>query len=98
MPSFDIEKDYFLEEYHRFRKIMCAADISTEDKLEAYKGLWFVYLNLKIDMPEDDKETCKFAMDALDMELNMRIGIQVRMEIEALVRAEIEAQLEAING
>ena len=94
MPAFQITKEYFLKEYHLFRALMCSADKSVDDKLEAYKALWFVYLNLKTDMLEDDKETCKFAMGALDMELNLRIGIQFRMEVEALVREEFEA----LNG
>jgi hypothetical protein len=92
MPAFQITTEYFLKEYHRFRAAMGQRDIDIEDKLELYKGLWFVYLNLKVDQDENEKEMCKMAMGALDIELNMRIGMQVRMEIEALVRAEFEAQ------
>ena len=98
MASFQITKEYFLEEYHRFRAVMCRSDITTEDKLEAYKGLWFVYLNLKIDIPEKDKELCEMAMGALDIELNMRIGFHIKMEIEALINAEVEARLLEIKA
>ena len=97
MPAFDITKEYFLKEYHLFRAFMCRSDKTVDDKLEAYKALWFVYLNLKTDMLEDDYETCQFAMGALDLELNMRIGLQFRMEVEALVKAEFKA-MELQNG
>jgi hypothetical protein len=93
MPAFQITTEYFLKEYHTFRAIMGKRDVDVEDKLELYKGLWFVYLNLKVDQPADDKEMCKMAMSALDIELNMRIGMQCRMEIEALVRKEFEKAL-----
>ena len=54
-------------------------------------------LNLKLDMPKDDKEICSLAIAALDTELNMRIGIQMRVDIEALVKIEVNARLEAEN-
>jgi len=99
MPAFQITTEYFLTEYHRFRAIMGQRDVDIEDKLDLYKGLWFVYLNLKVDQPKDEKEMCEMAMSALDIELNMRIGMQVRMEIEALVRLEVaKALLEQVNG
>ena len=58
MAAFDITKEYFLQEYNDFRQIMCSGSISQENKLEAYKGLWFVYLNLKLDLSDNDKELC----------------------------------------
>ena len=93
MASFDITKDYFLEEYNKFRAIMCSKAYDLGQKLDAYRGLWFVYLNLKVDLPEKEVDLCRGAMGALDLELNMRIGYQMRADIEALVKASVKAGL-----
>jgi len=90
IESNKVKKDYFLEEYNRFRDIMCSSVYSIDKKLEAYKGLFFVYMNLDPNQPKEDEELCQTAMTTLDMELNMRLGIQMRMDIEALVANAIE--------
>jgi hypothetical protein len=88
MPANEITTKYFLKEYHLFRAIMCDGDTDIEDKLEAYKGLWFVYVNLKLDQPQDERELCMSAMEALDTEFNMRIGLQAFTKIKALIMLE----------
>jgi hypothetical protein len=91
MPAYEITTEYFLKEYHLFRALMCRADKSVDDKLEGYKALWFVYLNLKLDQPKDKRELCMDAMNALDVELNMRIGLQAFTKLKALIMLETGA-------
>ena len=91
MGANEITKEYFLQEYNDFRQIMCSGSITQENKLEAYKGLWFVYLNLKLDLPDTDTKLCQGAMEALDVEFNMRIGLQFQMDVEAYTRAQMIA-------
>jgi len=84
MPENKITYKYFLSEYHKFREIMCSRDISIEDKLEAFKGLVYEYVNLDPETSEDDKGVCETAMSALSYELNMRIGYQFESQLDAL--------------
>ena len=91
MPEHEITKDYFLKEFVEFRKIMCSRKYTIEDKLKAYKALWFIYLNLKSDISTDDEELCKDAMNALDIEFNMRIGYQQQEDILDIIKAEVGA-------
>ena len=88
MPANEITTKYFLKEYHLFRALMCRSDVEVEDKLEGYKALWFVYVNLKLDQPKDERETCMSAMEALDIEFNMRIGLQAFTKIKVLIMLE----------
>jgi hypothetical protein len=41
--------DYFRSEYTAFRNIMCSTEYSPEEVEDAYRGLFLVYLNLKVD-------------------------------------------------
>ena len=82
MPAHKITTKYFLEEYSRFRGIMCSTEYDMEQKLEAYKGLFFVYVNID---PDVDSELCKGAMEALDLELNMRLGYEAMLQIANIV-------------
>ena len=72
---------------------MCSMEYNTTQKLDAYKGLCFVYFNIKTNLSKDDKEFCITTMKSLDLELNMRINIQVRMDIETLVKMKVESNL-----
>ena len=47
-----IPADQFLEEYHRFRKIMGLKKYTTEEKEEYFGGLTYVYLNINEDDPK----------------------------------------------
>jgi len=90
MKAFSIPKEYFFKEYHDFRKVMGTKGISVEDKLEAFKGFFYVYLNLNVNLPEKDKEICISAMDALNVEVNMRLGLQSIQEIMDNLKEELE--------
>jgi len=83
MPENEITKEYFLTEYHKFREIMCSMT-SVDDKLNAFKGLLYVYMNLDPKLSVDDKELCDMSMQSLSLELSMRIGYQAQIEIEKL--------------
>jgi len=48
----EIPCDYFLEEYHRFRKIMGCKGNTIEQIEEYFSGLTYVYLNMKESDPK----------------------------------------------
>lgn len=44
--------DYFIEEFHRFRKIMCSTEYTQEYKDDAFSALTYVYFNVSQDDPK----------------------------------------------
>lgn len=83
-PTNNFSKEFFLKEFHGFRAIMCSAIYNVEQKLDAFKGLFYVYVSLDSEMSEDDRELCESAMSMLNSEFNMRLSIQETMQITAL--------------
>lgn len=79
-----ITVDYFRQEYGDFRKIMCSANYSTEQKLDAFEALVFVYMNIDPSISKEDESSCQIAMQSLKIEFDMRLGYQAVMEIHAL--------------
>jgi hypothetical protein len=67
--------DYYLQEYHSFRKILQSTAYTVEQKLDAFQGLTFIYFNVK---PENSKqeELLKSSFAALEREVNTRLGYQ----------------------
>ena len=70
-----ITGDYFLSEYHAFRKIMCSRKYTIKQKDDAFAGLTCVYLNVPADDPKI--KTCKAAYEALFEEYPKRIVYEV---------------------
>ena len=84
MPHNKITKEYFFEEYHRFRKIMCSTEYDPEQKMDSFKGLLFVYVNLDNNLSPEDNDMIITTMASLEAEVSQRLGYQMAMEIQAL--------------
>jgi hypothetical protein len=51
----EINHEYFLDEFNKFREIMCSTEYSINQKQAAHHGLLRVYMNVKRDNPENEK-------------------------------------------
>jgi hypothetical protein len=76
----EITKKYFLKEYHKFREIMCSGAYDLEQKLDAFQGLVFVYMNITPNQSAEDEQICQTAMMGLNNELNMRLGYDLAQQ------------------
>jgi hypothetical protein len=86
-----ITTTYMLEEYHKFRGIMCSSKHDRQQKLKAWEGLLFTYVHMEVDKSEKDKEqaeTVAAALQSLMVELPMRLGLEASAVMEAIVIAE----------
>ena len=61
---------YFIEEVNRFREILCSKNYSSEQKLEAFKGLFYVYLET------EENPSLKLIMRGINEETSRRIILQ----------------------
>ncbi len=71
----EIPADYFIDEYHRFREIMGLKKYTTEEKDDYFKGLTYVYLNIKQDDPK--LQLCIDTFVALSDEWSRRKAIMM---------------------
>lgn len=78
--------EYFFKEYHNFREILCSIKYSIEQKLDAFRGLFTVYVNVKTENKEEEKKI-QIAMMDLKTETDMRLGYQAMADIEAIFEA-----------
>ena len=68
---------------------MCSTTYTFKQQLDAYKGLLYVYFNLKDDLLKKDKKLCDIAIQVLNIELNMRIGVNMRTYIEDFAKSKV---------
>ena len=66
--------DYFLEEYHRFRKLMGLKSTSVELLVEAFSALTYVYFNV---LPEEYQQV-ELSFVSLRDEVDARIPYMLR--------------------
>jgi len=76
-----ITHDYFLEEYHRFREIMCSTAYTPDQKHDAYGGLLAVYICCD-DGTDEDRELRESAIEVLQLEFPMRMGLELSGSLE----------------
>jgi hypothetical protein len=62
----EITKEYFLEEYHRFRKIWGSTEYTLEQKDAAFDGFTLVYLNTKTKDDEEKEFVEKLYLDTIE--------------------------------
>ena len=82
---------YMLDEYHKFRGIMCSTAYDREQKLKAWEGLLYVYVQMKVEETEADQERAEMiatAMHSLVMELSMRLGLEMTLVTKQIEEAE----------
>ena len=78
-----ITHEYFLNEYHKFREIMCSTKYTPKQKQDAYGGLLQVYMACEDKDPENE-ELRKMAIEMLQMEFPLRMGLELTMQFEKL--------------
>lgn len=77
----EVTHDYFLDEYHKFREIMCSTKYTPDQKFDAYGGLLRVYFLCVDDENSGLRET---VIEMLQVEFPMRMGLEATMKLEAL--------------
>jgi len=80
MPENELTVEYFFKEYHSFRKEMCSKQNTIQQKLDMFKGLVYVYVNVKQQNPQIEQRL-QMAMKVLKTELDMRLGKEALQEI-----------------
>lgn len=83
MPENELTFEYFMEEYHRFRKELCSRNNTIDQKLKMFQGLVYVYFNVK-KLDEKTEERMQVMMEALKIEVDMRLGYEALAEIYSI--------------
>lgn len=89
--------NYFLEEYHKFRQILCSTKYTIEQKLNAWKGLLYVYVNVETENEKQENlmQTC---MSAIQRETEMRTGMELFLQIRKEVNEKWTTAIRAALG
>jgi hypothetical protein len=80
-----IDHEYFLKEFHAFRKIMCSTEYSPEQKYDAWEGLLRVYFFCE----GGDVEVREQAIRMLMAEFPLRMSLELVSKLEALFHERI---------
>lgn len=78
-----IDHDYFLNEWHGFREIMCSTEYTPDNKFDAWTGLLRVYFLCPFDNAENEEQR-KTCMDILNAEFPLRMGLELAIKCEEL--------------
>jgi len=78
-----ITHDYFLTEWHGFRKIMCSTEYTPDQKFDAWAGLLRVYFLCPFDNDENE-EARQMCIGMLTAEFPMRMGLEMSLRLEQL--------------